>query len=52
MTKSLQHRKIRWGIIGLGKIANKFTTDLLTIEGAELYAVASRTLDKATTFAT
>lgn len=51
MTKSLQHKKIRWGIIGLGKIAHKFTTDLLTIEGAELYAVASRTQEKANAFA-
>lgn len=51
MTKSLQNRKIRWGIIGLGKIAHKFATDLLTVNDAELYAVASRTLEKANTFA-
>ena len=48
---TLQNRKIRWGIIGLGKIANKFATDLLTVEDAELYAVASRTQGKADDFA-
>ncbi len=52
MTKSLPHKKIRWGIIGLGKIAHKFAADLLTVEDAELYAVASRSQDKATVFAT
>lgn len=51
MKKSLQDRKVRWGIIGLGNIANKFATDLLTIDDAELYAVASRSQEKATDFA-
>ena len=49
--KSLNNRKIRWGIIGLGNIANKFATDLLTMKDAELYAVASRTKQKADDFA-
>ena len=49
--KLLKNRKIRWGIIGLGGIANKFATDLLTVDDAELYAVASRTQDKADDFA-
>lgn len=49
--KSLKNRNIRWGIIGLGNIANKFATDLLTVEGAELYAVASRTQQKSDDFA-
>lgn len=49
--KSLQDRHIRWGIIGLGKIAHKFAQDLLTVDDAELYAVASRTQDKADAFA-
>jgi len=49
--KSLKNRNIRWGIIGLGNIANKFATDLLTVKGAELYAVASRTQQKADDFA-
>ena len=47
-----QHTKtIKWGIIGLGKIANKFASDIAATEGAELYAVASRNLEKATKFA-
>lgn len=44
-------KKIKWGIIGLGSIANKFATDLLTINDAELYAVASRNQEKANEFA-
>ena len=35
-------RIIKWGIIGLGKIANKFATDLAITANTELYAVASR----------
>ncbi len=49
--KSLKNRNIRWGIIGLGNIADKFATDLSTVAGAELYAVASRTQQKADDFA-
>mgnify|MGYP000129671137 CR=1 FL=1 len=45
------HKTINWGIIGLGGIAHKFATDLLTVEGANLYAVASRNQDKADAFA-
>lgn len=52
MIKSLKHMKIRWGIIGLGNIAHKFAADLLTVDDAQLYAVASRTQEKADTFAT
>ena len=49
---SLQpHKTIKWGIIGLGNIAHKFAKDLLTIEDAQLQAVASRSLDKAEEFA-
>jgi predicted dehydrogenase len=48
--ESFKDRKIRWGIIGLGKIAHKFATDLLTVEDAELYAVASRSQEKANEF--
>ena len=43
--------KIRWGIIGLGNIANQFATDLKLIEDAKLNAVASRNTDKASEFA-
>ena len=49
--KALQNRNIRWGIIGLGNIANKFAADLLTVNGVELYAVASRSQQKADNFA-
>ncbi|MBR9915736.1 MAG: Gfo/Idh/MocA family oxidoreductase [Algicola sp.] len=45
-------RTINWGIIGLGNIATKFAQDLLTVEGAKLYAVASRNQQKANGFAT
>lgn len=43
-------KKINWGIIGLGKIANKFATALASVENAELYAVASRDREKAVVF--
>ena len=42
--------KINWGIIGLGKIANKFASDLLLSKKANLYAVASRDFEKAKFF--
>ena len=44
-------RKIKWGIIGLGKIAGKFAKGLTSVENAELYAVASRDSEKAFEFA-
>lgn len=47
----IKGRNIRWGILGLGGIANKFATDLLNVSGANLYAVASRTQAKAEDFA-
>ncbi|CAL66788.1 Gfo/Idh/MocA family protein [Christiangramia forsetii] len=43
-------KKIKWGIIGLGKIANKFAEDLKSVSNAELYAVASREIEKANDF--
>ncbi|OMP29916.1 Gfo/Idh/MocA family protein [Mangrovimonas sp. DI 80] len=42
---------IKWGIIGLGKIANKFAQDLLTVENCELVAVASRYQERSDAFA-
>ncbi|MDF1516743.1 MAG: Gfo/Idh/MocA family oxidoreductase [Lutibacter sp.] len=45
-------KKIKWGIIGLGKIAHKFVNDLKLVENAELESVASRGLAKAEAFAT
>ncbi len=44
-------KTINWGIIGLGNIAHKFASDVLTIKGAKLYAVASRNQEKADAFA-
>lgn len=46
----METRKIMWGIIGPGNIAGKFARDLLKVPGAELYAVASRTLANAEEF--
>ena len=44
-------KKIKWGILGLGNIANKFATDLLLSETSTLHAVASRSMNKASNFA-
>lgn len=41
---------VNWGIIGLGNIAHKFAHDLKLVEGANLYGVASRNIDKAKDF--
>jgi predicted dehydrogenase len=43
--------KIKWGIIGCGKIAHKFVGDLALIDDAVLTAVASRSIEKADEFA-
>lgn len=42
---------IRWGIIGCGRIARKFASDLQWVKGARLTAVASRDIAKAKQFA-
>jgi predicted dehydrogenase len=42
---------INWGIIAPGKIARKFASDMRLVEGANLYAVASRDMDRAEDFA-
>ncbi|MGC3948761.1 MAG: Gfo/Idh/MocA family oxidoreductase [Chryseolinea sp.] len=44
-------QKIRWGILGCGKIANKFAGDLKLVADAELTAVAAREGDRARSFA-
>lgn len=44
-------KTINWGIIGLGKIANKFAQDIQTVANCQLYAVASRHQEKANSFA-
>ncbi len=43
--------KTRWGILGPGKIAHKMAQDLTNIPEAEIYAVGSRSLDRARAFA-
>lgn len=43
-------QKVKWGIIGCGNIAHKFVSDLALIEDAELFAVASRSKEKAKEF--
>ena len=42
--------KIKWGIIGLGKIAEKFASDLQLSDNSVLYGVASRDIGKALKF--
>ncbi|MBU2987681.1 Gfo/Idh/MocA family oxidoreductase [Saccharophagus degradans] len=41
----------RWGLIGPGLIAERFAKSLTFVEGASLYAVASRDAERASTFA-
>jgi len=41
----------RWGILAPGRIARTFTQDLLLVPDAEVAAVGSRSLDRATAFA-
>jgi len=43
-------KTIRWGILGLGKIAHSFASDVALVEGSEVYAVASRSQEKADRF--
>jgi len=48
MTKQ---KTYNWAILGCGKIAKKFSTDLKLLSNANLYATASRSLVKAQEFA-
>jgi predicted dehydrogenase len=43
---------VRWGVIGPGRIASKVVADFPHVPGAEVVAVASRSLDRAKAFAT
>lgn len=43
-------KKYKWGIIGLGRIAETFAKGLSVLKNAELYAVASRTQENADRF--
>ncbi len=40
-------KKIRWGILGAGKIADKFISDLTQVQTAEIVAIVSSNPDKA-----
>ncbi|MGM9506910.1 Gfo/Idh/MocA family protein [Larkinella sp. GY13] len=42
---------IRWGVLGLGRIAHKFVQDLQTVPDVELLAVASTSQERADEFA-
>lgn len=44
-------KNYRWGILGAGRIAEKFCTAIELVEGAEVYAVASRDSAKAKEYA-
>lgn len=44
-------KKIRWGILGCGKIANKFAADLNLVENASLAAIASKDRQRCSAFA-
>jgi predicted dehydrogenase len=43
--------KIRWGILGCGRIARKFASDLRLVQEAELIALGSRNIETAEDFA-
>ena len=45
-------KKIRWGIVGPGRIAQKFASAIKNVAEAELVAVASRSKERADIFAT
>ncbi len=43
--------EIRWGVLGPGRIAERFCSDLARVKGCRLHAVASRTASRAAAFA-
>lgn len=52
MSNTNTQHKVRWGIAGLGNIAQRFARDLIHhVTNGELYAVAARDLDRAQRFA-
>ena len=47
----MENKKIKWGILGPGRIASAFATALQVADNSELYAVGSRDITKARAFA-
>lgn len=47
----MNQQKIKWGILGCGRIARKFAADLRLVADGELIAIASRSTKTAATFA-
>jgi len=43
--------ELNWGVLGPGKIAKSFASDLSLVDGSVISAVASRSLERAQTFA-
>lgn len=52
MTVDMTAASIRWGIVGPGRIAENVMGDFVQVPGAEVVAVASRSSDRASAFAT
>jgi predicted dehydrogenase len=50
-TENREPGTTKWGIIGPGKIAHKFAQGLASVKDAELFAVASRSKERAQEFA-
>jgi predicted dehydrogenase len=50
-TENRKPRIINWGIIGPGRIAHKFAQGIASLPDAKLYAVASRSEERARSFA-
>ena len=44
-------KRFKWGILGPGRMASKFTQALQTLENVELYAVGSRDTERSKAFA-
>lgn len=47
----MAEKKFKWGVLGPGRIAHEFARGVQVIEGASIYAVASKTPGKAEQFA-
>ena len=48
---TINHKTIRWGILGCGRIAGKFCASASALDGVEVVAVASNSPGKAAAFA-